>query len=859
MYSFLSAAAGLCCAYPGRRSAWCAHLNKVLLVVFVSLMLPAAAVAATIRWDGGALTSAWTNGANWSGNVVPTASDDVILDNTYVSGSYSVELNGANGVARSLQIGYDNNTNTISLTIAGAPAGDNLRLGGAAGYDLIIANGGVLANQSTVSGSGQRGIEFINATDSWQMSGTGSYIHQQNAGNFLNVSGANVDFASTSTFELRSGLSSNWCSATGGLTFIKTYGNLKFNPAAGLTLNLRLATDSLRVKGNLTLFNSGLTLQLSNVATTMVRAHVLGNMEVTDAKFYVSSSSNNSRLVVDGNVTSTGAAARVGAAAPSGNPQGRFVIGGNLAAYYAGVSNNEVLSFWKPGSAAVSSFNPVAGSTFKAIDVWKEVALAGNLTFANASNRLTIRDGGTLDFNGYNVTGSGKFELAAGGTLKITSADGITSGNTALGNVLTTGTRIYESDATYWYKGGSSQVTGSALPSQVRALVVEKEPATTVVSLTNAVTVNHALTLTSGRLALGNLNLTMAAASAISGGSSASYVQTSASPSATGKLIRQVPNTGIGVLFPVGTSTYTPATLAQTGAGTTDNFQIRVFTGAFQLGTSGEALTVNSVNRTWMVEETVAGGSNASITLQWNTADEQPSFIRSNTRIRHYTAGAYDLEMPYSSAVGIDPYTLTRAGITSFSPFMVGDGSNLLPVELVRFTASATVAGNRLRWTTAQELKNAYFEVQRSRSATFDRAEVLDKVAGHGTSAQVHDYTYLDATAPAGVLLYYRLRQVDLDGTAHVSGIVAVTRAAPTSELTFYPNPATNQLTLVLPVGATTVVVFDNLGREVVLVDAGPAVLRLLDLAALPAGTYRLSVSGPALAPVTRSFVKAAY
>jgi hypothetical protein len=64
----------------------------------------------------------------------------------------------------------------------------------------------------------------------------------------------------------------------------------------------------------------------------------------------------------------------------------------------------------------------------------------------------------------------------------------------------------------------------------------------------------------------------------------------------------------------------------------------------------------------------------------------------------------------------------------------------------------------------------------------------LGRVAAAGSSSTARSYGYLDAAAPAGTLVYYRLHQVDLDGTAAYSPVRAVTLGA--GGLALYPNPA---------------------------------------------------------------------
>ncbi|RYZ59029.1 MAG: hypothetical protein EOO14_08920, partial [Chitinophagaceae bacterium] len=90
-------------------------------------------------------------------------------------------------------------------------------------------------------------------------------------------------------------------------------------------------------------------------------------------------------------------------------------------------------------------------------------------------------------------------------------------------------------------------------------------------------------------------------------------------------------------IFPVGTSltSYNPATLTNTGAA--DQIRVRVQPSVFTAGTSGTAVADKAVNRTWLVEEDVPGGSNVTLTVQWNAADELPGFSRTAAILSHFT------------------------------------------------------------------------------------------------------------------------------------------------------------------------------------------------------------------------------
>ena len=122
-----------------------------------------------------------------------------------------------------------------------------------------------------------------------------------------------------------------------------------------------------------------------------------------------------------------------------------------------------------------------------------------------------------------------------------------------------------------------------------------------------------------------------------------------------------------------------------------------------------------------------------------------------------------------------DGYAL-RSGLVSFSQFGLAQAETMapLPVTLTSFQAAVRGSAALLTWTTAQELHNDHFEVEAS---TDGRAFGLVRtVPGHGTSSTAHSYALTDAHLPAygTQLVYYRLRQVDYDGSSHFSPVRAL-------------------------------------------------------------------------------------
>lgn len=112
---------------------------------------------------------------------------------------------------------------------------------------------------------------------------------------------------------------------------------------------------------------------------------------------------------------------------------------------------------------------------------------------------------------------------------------------------------------------------------------------------------------------------------------------------------------------------------------------------------------------------------------------------------------------------------------------------NVLPVELAYFKATATARQQvALEWATASEQRSAYFLIQRSRDLqTF---EDVAKVTAAGDSKAWRTYSSID-DAPLKGTSYYRLKQVDTDGTEHLYRPVPVTIEGGVA-IDVFPNPA---------------------------------------------------------------------
>lgn len=386
-------------------------------------------------------------------------------------------------------------------------------------------------------------------------------------------------------------------------------------------------------------------------------------------------------------------------------------------------------------------------------------------------------------------------------------------------------------------------------------------------NLVNTTIVTSTLTVGSGsNLVLGDNDLTVISSGSITG-SATGYVVTNGQ----GRLRMLVPRasaTAVGaqVAFPIGSSfiSYTPLTLQQTTATSDDVFEVRVIDNAYDgydassgYAPTGPATTNQVVNKTWLVSKEVPdNAANVTMTTQWNAGESSSNFANATAHINHYTGGAWDsynAEVGATGTAGTGPYVVKRSNITSFSPFGVSSQpAGPLPVVLTTFTAQRGGAGVRCAWATASEVNSRGFDVERSLDG--HSFTTLGTVAAAGTSATTHAYAFLDAHAPT-TTAYYRLRQLDLDGTAAYSPVVAIEAlagVAPAAGVAF-PNPTAGPLTIWAGADVTQAEVLSVLGASVLKQQlAAPTPQVALDLSSLPAGVYLVRLVTASGAQVVR-------
>ena len=118
---------------------------------------------------------------------------------------------------------------------------------------------------------------------------------------------------------------------------------------------------------------------------------------------------------------------------------------------------------------------------------------------------------------------------------------------------------------------------------------------------------------------------------------------------------------------------------------------------------------------------------------------------------------------------------------------------SILPIELLSFQARPTENGNLLNWATANELNNNHFDVERSDNGVDFKS--IGQVKGNGNTNQISTYSFVDKTLLAAVN-YYRLKQVNTDGTFTYSKTISVSGVVLNKDalITISPNPANDVL-----------------------------------------------------------------
>ncbi len=200
-------------------------------------------------------------------------------------------------------------------------------------------------------------------------------------------------------------------------------------------------------------------------------------------------------------------------------------------------------------------------------------------------------------------------------------------------------------------------------------------------------------------------------------------------------------------------------------------------------------------------------------------------------------AGSDSLKFQFINIDGtlIDEYVITNSPV---------------PVELVSFLAKNVKENDvELQWNTATEINNYGFEIQKS--INNNQWQRIGFVEGKGISNKIQHYTYVDKNFQSGKY-FYRLKQIDRDGSFKYSKVVEVFVSVPKSNFLFqnYPNPFNSNTIIEFFIEKTenvTIKLYDVLGKEITIImnekrNAGKNSISF-NAASLPSGMYFYKIS----------------
>jgi len=175
-----------------------------------------------------------------------------------------------------------------------------------------------------------------------------------------------------------------------------------------------------------------------------------------------------------------------------------------------------------------------------------------------------------------------------------------------------------------------------------------------------------------------------------------------------------------------------------------------------------------------------------------------------------------------------------------------------LPVTMVSFTASL-FQDNRVKldWSTSMEINCSKYKIERSFDGNLF-SEVAS-ISGSGTTSIFHSYSATDdVSAATASIVYYRIKQLDIDGKGSYSKVLPVKLKINSRQITISPNPFTSYLNINMEWNRSEIIsakVINVQGKEVaaksIQMNKGLNYVSMDELSRLPAGNYFIQfVSG---------------
>ncbi len=512
--------------------------------------------------------------------------------------------------------------------------------------DATITNNGTTTIDGTVYNSG---AVTNNGTLTFNSGST--YNHARDGGTIP-----------TATWDVNSTCYITGCTDNAPGGYNQNFGNFTWECAQDTYLSLGGATTS--IQGNLSIARTG---SGNNDFAIEGNITIGGNLNVSgNPSIYRLCYNQNRTQTVLGNVNIQGGTLLMNSSDDGSGDVGTLNVNGQFSI------TSGTLNFGYTGRCTNAGDNGIIYVKGDFTHTGGTITEEGNATGCainfNGSSMQTYTSGGTvsntINYNVYSgaylqmanasttITGGGYFTLDNGGTLGITSTNGITTSG-ATGNIQLTGSRTYNTGANYIYNGPNAQVTGNGLTGAANLTISNNSG----VSLSSSVPVGNTLTLSAGQLILGGNNLTI-------------NNEVSGSPfdnskmitiNGTGNLIRNYSSTGTFV-FPVGSpSVYSPVEITANNA-SAGSINVNLIT-----SNDMSAVYDTYLSRLWTI--TAPNISNYNITCTYVDDDFEGTGLETDL-----VGGKFDTEWVFYDPVNAASNQFTISGLTSFSSFSAAAG-----------------------------------------------------------------------------------------------------------------------------------------------------------------------------------------
>lgn len=748
------------------------------------------ASAATCTWVGGT-NGAWGTASNWSGNAVPGSSDDVVFNNGSASNMpelyFSTTVNSITMSAGTFTM----SGNTLTVNTTASFTGGTLRDGTMYANDYVMANHrfeGLLIFYKNGGGNNDMygGNTFV---------GPIAFVNQDDSRWRFASSAADAfegicHFSEDNTGQIEPAYNGN-------NTFS---GDISTNGSVNL-VTFGAGNGQVVITGTTTLYG---TVDFKRLTVNTTGQINLEDNTIEELRMIAGTVDLNSNTIT---VTSG------------------YFTGGNITDGIISITNIQSmegatftgpLTIEKTGGADNTLYG---GNTFNA-----------NVTIINSSNAL-LRMANNVgdDFNGivnFRENGSGQLEPAYNSNN--TFSGDISTDNTTNPVTFGAGSGIVIIDGT-----GFQEFVGNSQLPVFNKLTINKN-GTFYINNANILVANT-LSFTSGVFLTGtNREIIFGDNATHSGAKNTSHIN--------GPVTKRGND---AFVFPIGDgSIYAPIGISAP-SNTTDAFTAQYFNAPYSnVSSLGSGLDHVSTKEYWILNRT-AGSSNVNVTMYYNSARSGGVSQQTDLRVSRWNGAQWVSHgNGGTSGTNAEGTVVSSAAITDFSPFTIGSSSTLnpLPVDLLSFNALPLNKIVKVTWSTTNEIDNDYFIIEKSMDAK--AWENLGRVEGAQNANSIQHYSLID-NQPIDGVQYYRLKQVDINGSFTYSNIVPVKFNGDvlTETISIVPNPANAIVNVVLSDDAdASLTVFNSLGQSVLNFNAQSSKVISFDISALNNGVYTLQL-----------------